>query len=192
MSVSVLTLTAIAYDRFKGSIFWSNLEMRKYCFEPSNLPTTLTSVIFNSQVFYILYEKELRDSAKLNTILIFTICRHVAQLLAIWLMSGLLALPEAMMLHAVSSFKEQPCIRWAVTMENGKYLSELFVSDDIMWDLTNCVPFWSYNTGLAYGVLKTVILFVSPLIFMIVLYINIINKLWNSDKIEGYDWDDIW
>ena len=70
-------------------------------------------------------------------------------------------------------------------MENGEYLPELFVSDDIIWDLTNCVPFWGYNTGLAYGVLKTVSLFVTPLIFMIVLYINIINKLWNSDKIEG-------
>ena len=67
----------------------------------------------------------------------------------------------------------------------GEYLPELFVSDDIIWDLTNCVPIWSYNTGLSYGVLKTVILFVTPLIFMIVLYINIINKLWNSDKIEG-------
>ena len=60
-------------------------------------------------------------------------------------------------------------------------------SDDIVWDLTNCVPFWSYNTGLAYGVLKTFILFIIPLIFMIVLYISIINKLWNSDKIEGWD-----
>ena len=67
----------------------------------------------------------------------------------------------------------------------GYHLQELFVSDDIIWDLTNCVPFWSYNTGLAYGVLKTVILFIIPLIFMIVLYISIINKLWNSDKIEG-------
>ena len=67
----------------------------------------------------------------------------------------------------------------------GEYLPELFVSDDIIWDLTNCVPIWSYNTGLAYGVLKTIILFVTPLVFMIVLYINIINKLWNSAKIEG-------
>ena len=61
----------------------------------------------------------------------------------------------------------------------------MFVSDEIVWDLTNCVPFWSYNTGLAYGVIKTAILFIIPLIFMIVLYISIINKLWNSDKIEG-------
>ena len=41
----------------------------------------------------------------------FSVCRHVVQLVVIWAVSGLLALPEAMVLHAVSSFKDQPCVR---------------------------------------------------------------------------------
>ena len=60
----------------------------------------------------------------------------------------------------------------------------IFRSDDVFWDLTNCIPFWSYNTGLAYGVMKTGTLFIIPLIIMIIIYSQIINKLW-SDKIKG-------
>lgn len=41
----------------------------------------------------------------------FSVFRHVVQLVVIWAVSGLLALPEAMVLHAVSSFKDQPCVR---------------------------------------------------------------------------------
>ena len=62
---------------------------------------------------------------------------------------------------------------------------DLFYSDEVIWDLTNCVPFWSYNTGLAFGVLKTLILFLLPLVLMVVLYTNIVNKLWNSERIKG-------
>ena len=94
--------------------------------------------------------------------------RHVCQLVIIWVLSTLISIPECLVLHAVSSLRDQHC-----------------VSKDIVWDLTNCIPFWSNKTGLAYGILKTLVLFIVPLLVMIILYTKIINKLWSSDKIEG-------
>jgi len=123
MSVSVLTLTAIAYDRYKA-----------IC----------------------------RPLSRLS----YSTLRHVLQLVSIWILSTLISLPECLVLHAVSAIKEQPC-----------------VSENVFWDLTNCIPFWSYNTGLGYGVVKTMILFINPLIIMIIIYSRIINKLW-SDKVK--------
>ena len=105
MSVSVLTLTAIAYDRFKGSIFWNSLKICNF-FSLSNLPTSFPSVLFDFKVFSLMSTRFTP-----NKLTFFTICRHVAQLLAIWVMSCLLAFPEAMVLHAVSSFKDHPCVR---------------------------------------------------------------------------------
>ena len=110
MSVSVLTLTAIAYDRFKGSIFWNSLKICNF-FSLSNLPTSFPSVLFDFKVFSLMSTRFTP-----NNLTFFTICRHVRP--SSW-PSGW-CFPEAMVLHAVSSFKDQPCVRWIVTMKNGR------------------------------------------------------------------------
>ena len=115
MSVSVLTLTAIAYDRFKGSIFWNSLKICNF-FHPA-ICRPLSHLSYSTSRYFLFSRSTRFTPTKLS---FFTICRHVAQLLAIWVMSCLLAFPEALVLHAVSSFKEQPCVRWIVTIKNGR------------------------------------------------------------------------
>ena len=78
----------------------------------SYLPTSLPSVLFNCEVFWSFPKKQ---KPFLN-ILIFSVkhfdnCRHVVLLVTIWAVSALLSLPEAVVLHAVSTLEDQPCVR---------------------------------------------------------------------------------
>ena len=86
----------------------------------SYLPTSLPSVLFNCEVFWSFPEKQ---KPFLN-ILIFSVkhfdnCRHVVLLVTIWAVSGLLSLPEAIVLHAVSTLEDQPCVRWILLLNKS-------------------------------------------------------------------------
>ena len=71
-------------------------------------------------------------------------------------------------------------------LDTGAAPSCIHCSDDIVWDLTNCIPFWSHNSGLVYSLLKTTVLFIIPLVIMIIFYTKIINKLWSNNLAGSY------
>ncbi|XP_023712411.1 orexin receptor type 2-like isoform X3 [Cryptotermes secundus] len=51
---------------------------------------------------------------------------------------------------------------------------------------TQCVPSWSDRSETTFHVMKTVLLYTVPLIFMSVAYCQIVRVLWRSDNIPGH------
>jgi hypocretin (orexin) receptor 2 len=51
---------------------------------------------------------------------------------------------------------------------------------------TQCVPSWSDRSETTFHVMKTVLLYTLPLIFMSVAYCQIVRVLWRSDNIPGH------
>ena len=96
--------------------------------------------------------------------------RIITILVLIWSTSIILSLPEAFMVSSVPFLNQQ----------------ELFpcVEEDILWDLTSCVPGWSKQTGFIVTIIKSLLLYLFPLICMILLYKDIIRTLWRT-KVEG-------
>lgn len=127
MSVSVLTLTTVAWDRYYA-----------IC-----KPLSVLS-----------YKKE----------------RVIIKLIIIWSLSIIISLPETMMLSAVSFLNNRlhfPC-----------------AEEDIFWDLSSCDPSWSNSTVFLITSLKTVMLFIVPLVIMVIIYRQIFKTLW-SRKMTG-------
>ena len=93
--------------------------------------------------------------------------RVVILLVLIWSTSVILSLPEAFILSALLFLNDRtlfPC-----------------VTEDIFWDLTSCVPFWSNTSGLIYTTIKAILLYFLPLLIMIIVYKNIVKTLWRSN-----------
>jgi hypocretin (orexin) receptor 2 len=51
---------------------------------------------------------------------------------------------------------------------------------------TQCVPTWSDRSEMTFHVMKAVLLYTLPLIFMSVAYCQIVRVLWRSDNIPGH------
>jgi hypothetical protein len=51
---------------------------------------------------------------------------------------------------------------------------------------TQCVPSWSDRSEMTFHVMKAVLLYTLPLIFMSVAYCQIVRVLWRSDNIPGH------
>jgi hypocretin (orexin) receptor 2 len=51
---------------------------------------------------------------------------------------------------------------------------------------TQCESSWSENSELTFHVLKAVLLYTVPLMFMSVAYSQIVRVLWRSDNIPGH------
>ena len=88
-------------------------------------------------------------------------------LVLIWSTSFILSLPKTFILSAALVLNDRtlfPC-----------------VAEDVFWDLTSCVPFWSNTSGLIYTTIKAVLLYFLPLVIMILVYRNIIKTLWRTN-----------
>ena len=96
--------------------------------------------------------------------------RIITILVLIWSTSIILSLPEAFMVSSAPFLNQRdlfPCVK-----------------EDILWDLTSCVPVWSKQTGFIVTIIKSLLLYLFPLICMILLYKDIIRTLWRT-KVEG-------
>ena len=96
--------------------------------------------------------------------------RVIIKLIIIWSLSIIISLPETMMLSAVSFLNNRlhfPC-----------------AEEDIFWDLSSCDPSWSNSTVFLITSLKTVMLFIVPLVIMVIIYRQIFKTLW-SRKMTG-------
>ena len=51
---------------------------------------------------------------------------------------------------------------------------------------TQCVPTWSDKSEMVFHVMKTVLLYTVPLVFMSFAYTQIVRVLWRSDNIPGH------
>ena len=96
--------------------------------------------------------------------------RVIILLVLIWSTSLFISLPEAFILIALPYLNDRtifPC-----------------VVEDILLDLTACVPFWSNTSGFIYTSIKAAFLYVFPLIVMVIFYRKIIKTLWIT-RIRG-------
>ncbi|XP_067005308.1 orexin receptor type 2 [Anabrus simplex] len=52
--------------------------------------------------------------------------------------------------------------------------------------MTQCVPSWSTDSERTFHIVKTIVLYTLPLLFMSVAYCQIVRVLWRSDNIPGH------
>jgi len=94
---------------------------------------------------------------------------------AIWTISSMVGIPDAISLQAQNFHfpKNDPCIQ-----------------DDILWDLTTCVPTWSESVDFSFTIVKGIVLYTLPLIFMSIGYYFIVKTLWRRNNIPHMDTTD--
>ncbi|XP_071745252.1 orexin receptor type 2 isoform X2 [Lepeophtheirus salmonis] len=128
VSVSVLTLTFIAYDRYYAICRPLQFSSRK----------TKAAVV----------------------------------IAAIWTISAIIGIPNAISLEAVTPFDDEeqfPCL----------------ARDEIFFDLSSCKPKWGENVDFTITLLKAVVLYSLPIIFMSIAYYHIVKTLWRRNNMPG-------
>jgi len=120
VSVSVFTLTFIAYDRY-------NAICRPLQF----------------------------SSRKTNAALVITI---------IWSVSAIIGIPDAVTLELFKplNLQDDPCVNF----------------EEVIYDMARCQPKWSVEIDMIFLVIKGILLYTLPLIFMCVAYYYIFKTLW--------------
>ena len=80
----------------------------------------------------------------------------------------MIGIPDAVTLQLTSPLEDIPCR-----------------SEDIFFDLSSCTPTWSPEFDFFFILLKALLLYTLPLIFMSIAYFHIVKTLWKRSVLPG-------